>query len=130
MWKFPYLLKNNTAYKNPYIYLSFLEFEYNPTESDQTTVERLVEETCQSSENPVVSNKRKVKKMVLQVPTIQYSEKLLGEDPNTPSNQMGLDSGVDLISYKGKDGKNPQWNRIHTRKCHIPKASTIDAHNI
>ena len=55
------LPKNNTSYKKTYIYLSFLVFEDNPTEDNQATVERLVEETCQSSPTPVITKRKKLR---------------------------------------------------------------------
>ena len=70
----PYLLKNNTSYIKTYIYLSFLVFEDNPTEDSQANVERLVEETCQSSTTPVITKRKKAKKLDFPRPTIQDSE--------------------------------------------------------
>ncbi|MBW0593383.1 hypothetical protein O181_133098, partial [Austropuccinia psidii MF-1] len=101
-------------------------FPDNPTENNQTAVERLVEETPPSSPTPIVTKKNKAKKLDFPGPTIQDSEE---EVPNTPSNQMELDSEVELIPQKGKKEQNPQWNRIHTRKCHIPKKRPRDAHD-
>ncbi|MBW0561106.1 hypothetical protein O181_100821 [Austropuccinia psidii MF-1] len=49
-------------------------FENNPTEGNKTTVERLVEENFQSSPAPVVTKKRKAKKLVFPGPIIQHSE--------------------------------------------------------
>ena len=49
-------------------------FEDNPTEDNQTTVERLVEETCQSSPTPIISKRKKAKKFDFPGPTIQDSE--------------------------------------------------------
>ena len=49
-------------------------FEDNPTEDNQTTVEKLVEETCQSSPTPIITKKKKAKKLDLPGPTIQDSE--------------------------------------------------------
>ncbi|MBW0543574.1 hypothetical protein O181_083289, partial [Austropuccinia psidii MF-1] len=63
-------------------------FEDNPTEDNQTTFERFVEEICQRFPNPGVNKEGKAKKLVFQQPTFQDSEE---EDPNTPSNQMDLD---------------------------------------
>ncbi|MBW0562631.1 hypothetical protein O181_102346, partial [Austropuccinia psidii MF-1] len=80
-------------------------FSDNPEEDNQTTVERFVEESCQCSRTPVVSKKKKAKKLVFPGPTIQDSEK---EVPNTPSNQMEMDSEEELIPQKGKrKGKIP-----------------------
>ncbi|MBW0593577.1 hypothetical protein O181_133292, partial [Austropuccinia psidii MF-1] len=75
-------------------------FEDNPTESNQATVERLVEETCPSYPTPMVIKKKKAKKLDFPGPTIQDSEE---EAPNTPSNQMELDSKVELIPQKAKE---------------------------
>ncbi|MBW0582592.1 hypothetical protein O181_122307, partial [Austropuccinia psidii MF-1] len=75
-------------------------FEDNPTESDQATVERLVEETYPSSPTPIVIKKKKAKKLDSPGPTIQDSEE---EAPNTPCNQMELYSEVELIYKKGKE---------------------------
>ncbi|MBW0587667.1 hypothetical protein O181_127382, partial [Austropuccinia psidii MF-1] len=49
-------------------------FEDNPTEDNQTTVERLFEETCQSSPTPVFNRKENASKIVFPGPTIQDSE--------------------------------------------------------
>ncbi|MBW0513351.1 hypothetical protein O181_053066, partial [Austropuccinia psidii MF-1] len=49
-------------------------FEDNPTEDNQTTVERLVEETCPSSSTPIVTKKKKANKLDFPGPTIQDSE--------------------------------------------------------
>ncbi|MBW0593748.1 hypothetical protein O181_133463, partial [Austropuccinia psidii MF-1] len=75
-------------------------FEDNQTESNQATVEILVEETFPSSPTPIVIKKKKAKKLDFPGPTIQDSEE---EAPNTPSNQMELDSEVELIPQKGKE---------------------------
>ncbi|MBW0563261.1 hypothetical protein O181_102976 [Austropuccinia psidii MF-1] len=96
------MIKINTSYENTYIYLSFLVFEDNPTEDNKITVERLVEETCPSSPTPVIGKKRKERKLVFPRPNIQDSEE---EDHNTPSNQMELDSELELIPQKGKEGE-------------------------
>ncbi|MBW0524159.1 hypothetical protein O181_063874, partial [Austropuccinia psidii MF-1] len=74
-------------------------FEYNPTEDNQATVERLVEETFPSSPTPIVTKKKKAKKLDFPGPTIQDSEE---KDPNTPTNKMELDSEVELIPQTGK----------------------------
>ncbi|MBW0592781.1 hypothetical protein O181_132496, partial [Austropuccinia psidii MF-1] len=74
-------------------------FEDNPTEDNQTTVERLVKETCQSFPTPIITKKKKAKKLDFSGPTIQDSEE---EAPNTPSNQMELHSEVELIPQRGK----------------------------
>ncbi|MBW0469545.1 hypothetical protein O181_009260 [Austropuccinia psidii MF-1] len=105
----------------------FLLFEDNPREDNQTTVERLVEETCPSSPTPVFNSKRKARKLVFPRPTLPDSEE---EDPNTATNQMKLDSEAEMIPQKGKEREKPQWNRIHIRKCHIPKSSPRNSHNI
>ncbi|MBW0519437.1 hypothetical protein O181_059152, partial [Austropuccinia psidii MF-1] len=68
-------------------------------EDNQTTVERLVEETCPSSPTPIITKKKKAKKLDFPGPTIQDSEE---EAPNTPFNQMELDSEVELVPRKGK----------------------------
>ncbi|MBW0543835.1 hypothetical protein O181_083550, partial [Austropuccinia psidii MF-1] len=75
-------------------------FEDNQTEQNQTTVERLVEENCQSSPTPLVIKKKKDRKLDFLGPTIQDSEE---EAPNTKSNQIELDSEVELIPQKGKE---------------------------
>ena len=49
-------------------------FEDNPTESNQATVEILVEETCPSSITPIVIKNKKAKKSDFPGPTIQDSE--------------------------------------------------------
>ncbi|MBW0486447.1 hypothetical protein O181_026162, partial [Austropuccinia psidii MF-1] len=66
-------------------------FEDSPTEINQTTVEILVEETCQRPPTPIVNKKRKANKLVFPAPAVQDSEE---EDPNTLSNHMELDSEV------------------------------------
>ncbi|MBW0519968.1 hypothetical protein O181_059683 [Austropuccinia psidii MF-1] len=73
-------------------------FEDNPTDENQTTVQRMVEVTCSSSPTPIFTKKKKAKKLDFPRPTIQDSE----EVPNIPSNQMELDSEVELIPQKGK----------------------------
>ncbi|MBW0501111.1 hypothetical protein O181_040826, partial [Austropuccinia psidii MF-1] len=75
-------------------------FEDNSIGENQATVERLVEETCPSSPTPIVTKKKKAKKLDFPGPTIQDSEE---EASNTPSNQMELDSEVELIPQKGKE---------------------------
>ncbi|MBW0556370.1 hypothetical protein O181_096085, partial [Austropuccinia psidii MF-1] len=102
-------------------------FGDNPAEDNQTTVERLVEETYPSSPIPIVIKKKKAKTLDFPGPTIQDSEK---EGPNTPSNQMELDSQVELIPQKAKESAKYQWNRIHTRKCLITKATPTNTHDI
>ncbi|MBW0514783.1 hypothetical protein O181_054498, partial [Austropuccinia psidii MF-1] len=72
----------------------------NPAEDNQTTVERLVKETFPSSPTPIFNKKKKSKKLFFPVLTIQDSEE---EDPNTPSNQMEVDSEVEFIPKKGKE---------------------------
>ncbi|MBW0474033.1 hypothetical protein O181_013748, partial [Austropuccinia psidii MF-1] len=80
-------------------------FADNSTEDNQTTVERLVEETCPSSPTPIVNKKKKAKKLGFPGPTIQDSEE---KDPNTPSNQMEVDSEIRLIPQKRKErAKSP-----------------------
>ncbi|MBW0593367.1 hypothetical protein O181_133082, partial [Austropuccinia psidii MF-1] len=49
-------------------------FADNLTEDNQTTAERLVEETYPSSPTPIVNKKKKDKKLVFPGPTIQDSE--------------------------------------------------------
>ncbi|MBW0506045.1 hypothetical protein O181_045760, partial [Austropuccinia psidii MF-1] len=71
----------------------------NPSEDNQNTVERLVEGLCPSSPTTTVIKKKKAKKLDFQAPTIQDSEE---EVPNNPSNQIELDSEVELIPQKGK----------------------------
>ncbi|MBW0499878.1 hypothetical protein O181_039593, partial [Austropuccinia psidii MF-1] len=75
-------------------------FADNPAEDNQTTVGRLVEETCPSSQTPTVKKQKNAKKLVFQGPTIQDSEE---EDPNTPSNQMEVNSEVEWIPQKEKE---------------------------
>ncbi|MBW0592414.1 hypothetical protein O181_132129, partial [Austropuccinia psidii MF-1] len=91
-------------------------FEDNPTEDNQATVERLVEETCPSSPTPIVIKKKKAKKLDFPGPTIQDSEE---EAPNTPFNQMELDSEVELIPQKGKErAKSPVEQNSHKEVLH------------
>ncbi|MBW0583274.1 hypothetical protein O181_122989, partial [Austropuccinia psidii MF-1] len=49
-------------------------FENNPTENNQATVERLVENTCPSSPTPIVTKKKKAKKLEFPGHTIKDSE--------------------------------------------------------
>ncbi|MBW0591361.1 hypothetical protein O181_131076, partial [Austropuccinia psidii MF-1] len=49
-------------------------FEDNPTENNQATVERLVELSCPSSPTPIITKKKKTKKLDFPGPTIQDSE--------------------------------------------------------
>ncbi|MBW0573852.1 hypothetical protein O181_113567, partial [Austropuccinia psidii MF-1] len=93
----------------------------NPAEDNQTTVERLVEETCERSPTPVVTKKNKANKLVFPGPTIQDSEE---EVPNTPSNQMELDSEVELIPPKGKErAKSPVEQNPH-KEVPYPKGKS------
>ncbi|MBW0593244.1 hypothetical protein O181_132959, partial [Austropuccinia psidii MF-1] len=86
-------------------------FADNREEDNQATVERLVEETCPSSPTPIFNKKKKAKKLVFSQPTIQDSEE---EDPNTPSNQIEVDSEVELIPQKGKErAKSPVEQNTH-----------------
>ncbi|MBW0491653.1 hypothetical protein O181_031368 [Austropuccinia psidii MF-1] len=48
-----------------------------------------------------------------------------GSQYSIQSDGAGLKSRLDPSK-----GKTPQRNRINTRKCHIPKASPTNAHNI
>ncbi|MBW0535575.1 hypothetical protein O181_075290, partial [Austropuccinia psidii MF-1] len=102
-------------------------FEDNSTEDNQATVERLVEETCPTSSTPILIKKTKAKKLDFPGPTVQDSEE---EAPNTPSNQMELDSEVEVIPQKGKEREKSPVEQIHTRKCVIPNASPRNAHDI
>ncbi|MBW0532372.1 hypothetical protein O181_072087 [Austropuccinia psidii MF-1] len=82
-----------------------------------TTVERLVEETCPSSQTPIVNKKKKSKKLVLLGPTIQYSE----EDPNTQSNQMELESEVELIPQRGTEREKSPVEQNPHKEVPYPK---------
>ncbi|MBW0549707.1 hypothetical protein O181_089422 [Austropuccinia psidii MF-1] len=86
--------------KKTFIYSSLLVFEENPTEDNQVTVERLVEETCESSPKKTLNKKRKARKLVFPGHTVQDSKE---EVPNTPSNQMEVDSEVGMIPQWGKE---------------------------
>ncbi|MBW0543214.1 hypothetical protein O181_082929, partial [Austropuccinia psidii MF-1] len=89
--------------------------------NNRTTVEILVEETCQSSPTPVVNKKRKAKNVFSPGPTVQDSE---GEDPNTASNLMELDSEEELTPQKGKErGKSTQGSAISKRQ--VPEMPLI-----
>ncbi|MBW0492588.1 hypothetical protein O181_032303, partial [Austropuccinia psidii MF-1] len=95
----------------------------NPTEDNQTIVERLVEETCPSSSTPISNKKKKAKKLVFPGPTIQDSEE---EDPSTPSNQMEVDSEVELIFQKVKErAKSPVEQNAHKELPHSKGKSQI-----
>ncbi|MBW0590577.1 hypothetical protein O181_130292 [Austropuccinia psidii MF-1] len=109
MSKLPCLLKKNTSYKKNYIYLSLLLLEDNPTENNQTPVERLVEEASQSSPTPVFNKKRKAKKLVFPGPTVQDSER---DALHTPSNHVELDSELELIPQKGKKDRDADMPMI------------------
>ncbi|MBW0594019.1 hypothetical protein O181_133734, partial [Austropuccinia psidii MF-1] len=71
----------------------------NPTEDNQTTVERLVEETCQSSPTPIITKKKKAKKLDFPGPTIQDSEdgaRLRGKtDPSKAERKGNIPSGTE-----------------------------------
>ncbi|MBW0465053.1 hypothetical protein O181_004768 [Austropuccinia psidii MF-1] len=83
----------------------------NPAEDNQTTVERLVEETCPSSPTPVVKKKKIAKRLVFPGPTIQDSEE---EDTTNKSNRMELDSEVEFIPQKAKEReKSPVEQNPH-----------------
>ncbi|MBW0518215.1 hypothetical protein O181_057930 [Austropuccinia psidii MF-1] len=60
----------------------------------------MVKESCESSPTPVVNEKIKAKKSVFPGLTVQDSEE---EAPNTTSNQIKLDSEVELMPKKGKE---------------------------
>ncbi|MBW0507699.1 hypothetical protein O181_047414, partial [Austropuccinia psidii MF-1] len=74
-------------------------FEDNPTEANQTTVERLVEETCPSSPTPILIQKKKAKKLEFPGPTIQDSEDGAGLrgriDPSKGKRKGKIPSGTE-----------------------------------
>ncbi|MBW0582066.1 hypothetical protein O181_121781, partial [Austropuccinia psidii MF-1] len=96
-------------------------FEDNPTEDNQTTVERLVEETFPNSPTPIVMKKKKAKKLDLPGPTIQDSEE---EVPNTLTNQMELDSEVELIPQKGKESEKSPVEQNPHKEVPYPKGKS------
>ncbi|MBW0584911.1 hypothetical protein O181_124626 [Austropuccinia psidii MF-1] len=109
--------------KELYLFV-FLVFEDNPEEDNQTTVERLVEETFPSSPTPVFNKKKKAKKLVFPGATIQDSE--VEADCNTPFNKMEEDSEVELISQKGKEReKFPVEQNPHKEVQHPKGKSQI-----
>ncbi|MBW0592597.1 hypothetical protein O181_132312, partial [Austropuccinia psidii MF-1] len=102
-------------------------FSDNPAEENQTTVGILVEETFPSSPTPIVIKKKKAKKLEFPGPTIQESEE---EVPNNPSNQMELDSEVELIPQRGKErAKSPVEQNPH-KEVPYPKGKSQKCHNI
>ncbi|MBW0534373.1 hypothetical protein O181_074088 [Austropuccinia psidii MF-1] len=108
------------------MFLSFSVFADNQTEDNQTTVERLVEENCPSYPTPVVNKKKKAKKLVLSGPTIQDSEE---DNTNSTSNQMEVDSEVELLSQKGKEReKSTQESSISRMK--VPDMPMISEPNL
>ncbi|MBW0556537.1 hypothetical protein O181_096252 [Austropuccinia psidii MF-1] len=105
-----------------YLYLFvFSVFAENPTEDNQTTVDRLVKETCPSSPTPIVTKKKKSKKLDFPGPTIQDSEE---EDPNTPSIQIELDSEVELIPQKGKERAKSLVDQNPHKEVPYPKGKS------
>ncbi|MBW0502666.1 hypothetical protein O181_042381, partial [Austropuccinia psidii MF-1] len=93
----------------------------NPTEENQTTVEILVEESCQSSPKPVFNKKRMAKKLFFPGSTIQDSKE---EDPNTLSNQMELDSEVEMIPQKGKGREKSPVEQNPHKEVPYPKGKS------
>ncbi|MBW0470535.1 hypothetical protein O181_010250, partial [Austropuccinia psidii MF-1] len=96
-------------------------FADNPAEENQTTVERLVEETYPSSPTPIVNKKKKAKKLVFPGPTIQDSGE---EDLNTTSNQMEVDSEVELISQKVKEREKSTVEQNPHKEVPYPKGKS------
>ncbi|MBW0593774.1 hypothetical protein O181_133489, partial [Austropuccinia psidii MF-1] len=93
-------------------------FEDNQTEENRATVERLVEETCPSSPTPIVTKKKKAKQLEFPKPNIQDSEE---EAPNTLSDQMELDSEVELIPQKGKEREKSPMEQNPHKEVSYPK---------
>ncbi|MBW0584281.1 hypothetical protein O181_123996 [Austropuccinia psidii MF-1] len=120
MWRTALSYKNNTSHKGLYLFV-FSVFEDNPTEENQTTFERLVEETCPSSLAPIVIKNKKAKELDFPGPTIQDS----GEEvPNTPSSRMKLDSEVELIPKNRKErAKSPVEQNPH-KEVPYPKGKS------
>ncbi|MBW0567509.1 hypothetical protein O181_107224, partial [Austropuccinia psidii MF-1] len=78
-------------------------FEDNPTERNQATVERFVEETCPRSPTPIVIKKNKAKKLDFPGHTIQDSEVMTtrrGSQYSIQSDGVVLRGRID--SSKGK----------------------------
>ncbi|MBW0560348.1 hypothetical protein O181_100063 [Austropuccinia psidii MF-1] len=121
MCKFPHLLKNDTSFQNTYIYLSFLVFKDKQAEDNLTTVERFVEDPCQSSPTPVVNKKRMTKKLVFPGPTIQNPEE---DDPNITSNQMERDSEVELAPQQGKEREKSLVEQNTHKEVPYPKGKS------
>ncbi|MBW0558163.1 hypothetical protein O181_097878, partial [Austropuccinia psidii MF-1] len=96
-------------------------FADNPAEDNEITVERFVEETCPSSPTPIFNKKKKAKKLVFAGPTIQDSEE---EDPNTPSNQMEVESEVELIPQKGKEREKYPVEKNPHKELPYPKGKS------
>ncbi|MBW0543146.1 hypothetical protein O181_082861, partial [Austropuccinia psidii MF-1] len=96
-------------------------FEDNPTEDNQTTVERLVEEACPSSPTPIIIQKKKAKELDFPGPTIKESEE---EVPNTPSNHMKLELEVELIPQKGKEREKFPVEQNPHREVPYPKGKS------
>ncbi|MBW0494342.1 hypothetical protein O181_034057 [Austropuccinia psidii MF-1] len=92
-----------------------------PAEDNQTTFERLVEETIPTSPPPIVIKKKKAEKLDFPGPTIQYSEE---EVPNTPSNQMELDLEVELIPQKGKEREKSPVEQNPHKEVPYPKGKS------
>ncbi|MBW0482463.1 hypothetical protein O181_022178 [Austropuccinia psidii MF-1] len=85
------------------MYLSSSVFEDNPTEENQTTVERFVEETFPSSPTQIFIKKKKANKLQFPGPTIQDSE---GSQYSIQSDGAGLRGSIDPSKAKSK-GKIP-----------------------
>ncbi|MBW0488366.1 hypothetical protein O181_028081 [Austropuccinia psidii MF-1] len=94
--------------KDLYLFV-FSVFEDNQKEDNQTTAKRLVEETAQVPQHQLSLRKRKLRNYNFQDPPFRTLKV-----PNTPSNQMELDSEVELIPQKGKEReKSPAEHNIH-----------------
>ncbi|MBW0506054.1 hypothetical protein O181_045769, partial [Austropuccinia psidii MF-1] len=103
------------------IIVAYLVFADNPADDNQTTVARLVEETCPISPKPIVNNKKKSEKLFFLGLTIQDPQE---EDANTPSNQMEVDLEVELIPQKGKEmAKSPVEQNPH-KEVPYPKGKS------
>ncbi|MBW0493680.1 hypothetical protein O181_033395 [Austropuccinia psidii MF-1] len=100
--------------------MSFLVFKDNPTEDNQTTVERLVEETCPSSPTPIFILKKKANKLDFPGLTIQDSEFMT----TRRGSQSSIHSEAELISQKGKEWEKFPVEQNPHKEVPYPKAKS------
>ncbi|MBW0499875.1 hypothetical protein O181_039590 [Austropuccinia psidii MF-1] len=103
------MLPKITLLKKDFYLFVFLVFEDNPTEENQTIVERLVEETCRSSPTPIFIKKKKGQDLDFAGPTIQDSEGRI--DPSKGKRKGKIPSGTEYT--QGSAFSQRQVPEIH-----------------